>query len=63
MLTRSAIISGICLLILQGCGLRETRSIQRCDAYGYEPGTDAYRDCVAEEVRASKARSLKIMLD
>ena len=57
MLTRSAIISGICLLILQGCGLRETRSIQRCDAYGYEPGTDA------EEVRASKARSLKIMLD
>ena len=28
---------------------------RRCQGYGYEPNTDSYRDCVAEENRARRA--------
>ena len=43
-------------LFVSGCGLGTAISQSRCESYGYDTNSDAYRDCVAEENRARRQR-------
>ena len=43
-------------LLLQSCGgVRPKMTLQeRCEGYGYKQGTDAFRDCIAQESRTER---------
>ena len=42
-------------LVLTGCGPSGPNFEERtCSKYGYKPGTNSYRDCVAAESRANR---------
>src|SRR5690348_10745578 len=50
------LIAAACGVALSGCAAQIMRSAQSsCAAYGFNPGTDAYAQCVQQEVAQRRA--------